>query len=258
MKIGIFASNLKMGVKESIVTSAKLGAEGVQLWNSSRELTPWDLDKTGRADLLHLIKSNGMVVAALCAEFNGGFGNPEVVEERVAKTKEVIAMAPDLEATVISAHVGVIPEDPNDAGRKIMAQAMEEVGQFAEKLGCVFAVETGPEAPELMARFFSSLKTKAMKANYDPANLLMRGYDPIAGVKALKDYIVHCHAKDGARLPDGKREEMPLGKGGVGIPAYIAALREIGYEGFVTVERESGDDREGDIRRAVEYLRTLM
>ena len=37
-----------------------------------------------------------------------------------------------------------------------------------------------------------------------------------------------------------------------------AALREIGYEGYLTIEREAGDTPEEDIRKAVEYLRKLL
>lgn len=258
MKIGIFAANLRMETRGSIITSAKLGAEGVQLWNSSGPLTPWELGKTARADLLHLIKSNGLVVSALCGDFGHGFTNPANVEEIIEKTKQVVDMAPDLETNVITTHIGLIPEDPNHVAWKTMAEALEEVGKYAEDKGCLLATETGPEEPALMVKFLSTLKTSAITVNYDPANLAMNGYHPIAGVETLKDYIVHTHAKDGLRHPDGRPEEKPLGEGAVGLPDYIAALRSIGFDGFVVIERESGEDREGDMRRGVEYLRTLM
>lgn len=257
MKIGIFAANLLMDVKESIRASAQMGADGVQLWNSSGELTPWNLDRTARADLLHFIKSNGLVVSALCGDF-GGFTDPSTVEERVEKTIQVIDLAPDLETNIITTHIGLIPEDPNDVAWRTMSEALEKVGEYAENRECLLATETGPEEPELMAKLFRTLKTEAIDVNYDPANLVLNGYDPIAGVKVLKDYIVHAHAKDALRHPDGSAEEMPLGAGSVGIPDFIAALREISFDGFVTVERETGEDRAGDIRKAVQYLRSLI
>ena len=258
MKIGIFASNLRMEVADSIRASARMGADGVQLWNSSGDLTPENLDRTGRADLLHLIKSSGLVVSALCGDFGHGFTDPAKVEEIVEKTAQVVDMAADLETNIITTHIGVVPEDPGDIAWRTMAEALEEAGKHAENRECLLATETGPEEPELMAKFLSTLKTSAIVVNYDPANLAMRGYDPIAGVETLAGYIVHTHAKDGLRHPDGKPEEKPLGEGAVGIPDFIAALRDIGYDGFVTIERESGDDREGDMRRAVEYLRALI
>ncbi len=50
-------------------------------------------------------------------------------------------------------------------------------------------------------------------------------------------------------------EEVPLGKGGVEWDAYLAALRETGFSGFLTIEREVGDDPEKDIREAVRFLK---
>jgi len=258
MQIGIFAANLLMETRESIRTAARLGADGVQLWNSSGDLTPWELGKTARADLLEFIKSNGLVVSALCGDFGHGFTDPATVEEMIVKTKQVVEMAPDLETNIITTHIGVIPEDPKDKAWRTMEEALEGLGGYAEDLGCVLATETGPEEPELMERFLSTLKTGAIAINYDPANLAMNGYDPIEGVEILAGYIVHTHAKDGIRRPDGKGEEKPLGEGAVGIPEYIATLRKIGYDGFVTIERETGQDPEGDIGKAVQYLRGLI
>jgi len=70
----------------------------------------------------------------------------------------------------------------------------------------------------------------------------------------LKDYIVHTHAKDGKK---GQMKEMPLGEGDVNMAAWVAALDAIGYTGFLTIEREVGDNPLADIKMAISYLRTL-
>lgn len=41
-------------------------------------------------------------------------------------------------------------------------------------------------------------------------------------------------------------------------PAYLSALNDIGYTGYLTIEREVGDDPEGDIRLAVNFLQSLI
>ena len=74
----------------------------------------------------------------------------------------------------------------------------------------------------------------------------------------LKDYIVHTHAKDGVHIaPDGY-EELPLGTGAVPFPKYIAALEEVGYRGFLTIEREAGETPEKDIKIAYDYLKSII
>ena len=119
--------------------------------------------------------------------------------------------------------------------------------------------------------------------NFDPANLVMvTGDDPVQGVRLLKPYIVHTHVKDGIRVrevdprivyrpigfnPMDRQEtavmltggkpykEVPLGEGAVPFDPYFAALEEIGYKGYLTIEREAGDDPEEDIRKAVQFIK---
>ena len=51
---------------------------------------------------------------------------------------------------------------------------------------------------------------------------------------------------------------MPLGEGQVDWNAYLAALRDIGYDGFLTIERETGADPEADIVMAVDFLKARI
>ena len=49
-----------------------------------------------------------------------------------------------------------------------------------------------------------------------------------------------------------------MGEGQVDFPNYLKALDDIGYHGFLTIEREVGEDPEKDIRKAADFLRSLM
>ena len=48
--------------------------------------------------------------------------------------------------------------------------------------------------------------------------------------------------------------ELPLGKGDVDWKNYLLALKKIGYDGFLTIERECGDNPADDIQKAVSFL----
>ena len=52
--------------------------------------------------------------------------------------------------------------------------------------------------------------------------------------------------------------EIPFGEGRVDIAAWIRALRDIGYQGFLTIEREVGENPERDIAQAVRFLREKL
>ena len=102
--------------------------------------------------------------------------------------------------------------------------------------------------------FLQQIDAKGARVNYDPANLCMYGFDQLGGVAVLKDYIAHTHAKDGQK---GVLKEMPLGEGDVNLPAWVAKLDAIGYDGFLTIEREVGENPVADITKAITYLRGL-
>jgi L-ribulose-5-phosphate 3-epimerase len=257
LKIGILTSCFGLPARKGIETAAELGAEGIQLFTTSGELDPQALDASARDELRSLISSLDLELAALCGDFGGGgFTDASTVAWRIERTREVIDLAVDLGTRVVTTHIGVVPENEAAPEWGTMREALEEVGAYAEEKGRVLATETGPESPALLRQFLDSLRTRAVGVNYDPANLVMAGFDHLSGVEILADCIVHTHAKDGLRPPEGPRE-VPLGEGQVNFPEYLQRLQAGGYEGFLTVEREGGEDRVGDIRRAVEFLRRV-
>ena len=154
-----------------------------------------------------------------------------------------------------------------------MQEACFELSRYADSIGAHFAIETGPETSAVLKEFLDSLGSTGVGVNLDPANLVMvTGDDPAGAVYNLQKYIVHTHAKDGKQIffkdPEiiyGLKKdviitedsflEVPLGEGQVDWTKYLAALEDIGYKGFLTIEREVGDDPEKDIRKAVEFLK---
>ena len=255
LKIGVMIESFRMGVKPGIRKAAEIGADGFQIYVVAGEMAPWNLTGTGRRDFKKLVEGLGLTVSALCGDFGAGYTDPAQVEEAVDKTRQVLDLSANLEVPIVTTHVGVIPEDENDQAWMVMKDAMTNLAGYADKLGSCLATETGPEAPLLMRRFIDEVGSPGLKVNYDPANLVMRGFDHIAGVGELADLIVHTHAKDALRKPDGSAGEVPLGEGHVKWVEYLAVLDAAGYDGFHTIEREVGDDPVGDIVKAVQFLR---
>jgi len=258
LKVGVMIESFRLGVKGGIRKASELKADGFQIYVTGGEMAPWNLSKTGRRDFMHFVKGQGLVVSALCGDFGGGgFAKKESLDERVEKTKQVLDLSRDLGVRVVTTHIGTVPTDLKDPVVGMMRSAVEEVGAYAEKVGSVLASETGPESGKHMAEFLRTLKSGAVKVNYDPANLVMMGFDHVAGVRDLAPYIVHTHAKDGVRTADGGHKEVPLGKGGVKWDEYLAAMEEVGYRGFYTIEREVGEDPVKDVAEAIEFLRAF-
>jgi len=263
-KIGIIIDSLQMGVKPGIRKAAKLGADGFQIYCTKGEMAPENIDREEREDFKKFVKDLGLEISALCGDLNKGFLDPEANKTVVPRSREFIDLAVDLGTQVVTTHIGVLPDDENSPEWKTGLEAVSELSQYAESRGCYFASETGPEPPVLLKTFLDRIDTSGIKVNYDPANFVMLGpFDHIGGVSVLKDYIVHTHAKDGVCLKQGEEGErntfleVPLGRGGVAFEYYLKALDEIGYDGFLTIEREVGDDPAADIAQAMQFLRSF-
>ena len=272
--IGVIIESFRTDTRTAILEAAKLGAQGIQMYSSRGENTPENLTPAKRRELLDFVKSNGLRFSALCGDLGKGFGHKELNPELIEKSKRILDLAKDLETDVVTTHIGVVPEDPTVERYGIMQEACFELSRYADSLGAHFAIETGPETSDVLKKFLDGLHSTGVAVNLDPANLVMVvGDDPVKAVHTLKDYIVHTHAKDGIMLqrtnpeyiyrvtpmPENVKDvkffqEVPLGEGGVNFKTYLQALEEIGYRGFLTIEREAGNDPAADIRTAMRHL----
>ncbi len=266
--IGSIIDSFKLPTKEAIAAAAKVGATGIQMYAVAGATSPEELNSTKRKELLQYVKDNGLCFSALCGDLGKGFTNPELNPELIEKSKRILDLAKDLETDIVTTHIGKVPDDKEEDTYKIMQEACFELSRYADSIGSHFAIETGPERSFLLKQFLDTLGSTGVAVNFDPANLIMTSADdPVQGVYNLKDYIVHTHAKDGLRygypVPKtvSKRpyyKEVPLGTGAVPFPEYLKALDDIGYKGFLTIEREVGDNPAADIQMAHDYLKKLI
>lgn len=275
--IGILMESLKESDKDAIASAAAMGVKGLQLYATKGDHSPEEMNSARRKELLDMMKSNGLVFSALCGDLGEGFWRPERNPILIEKSKRIIDMALELETNIVTTHIGVVPADPNHDRYKIMQEACYELSRYADSLNAHFAIETGPETSLVLKNFLDSLGSTGVAVNLDPANLVMvTGDDPVQAVYNLKDYIVHTHAKDGIKLFDVNPEiiyrvikderevkdrpfkEVPLGEGKVDFDNYLKALEDIGYTGYLTIEREVGDNPKLDIQNAVKFLENKL
>lgn len=280
MKIGVITDCFKLPLNESLRLAGKLGFDGVQIYATTGEFSPEALTAERKAEIKTILSEQKLEISALCGDMGGyGFQIAEDNPLRIEKTKAIIDLAEEFGVSVITTHIGVIPDDKSDPRYAVLLDALTACGEYAKTKGVTLAIETGPEtAPTLLA--FLKDTNGGVGVNLDPANFVMvTGQDPVEAVKLLGEYIVHTHVKDGVMLKktdpkiiydhfaEGGIEalnvadfflETPLGEGNVDFESYIAELRLAGFDGYLTVERETGADPVSDIKLAKATVEKLI
>ena len=280
MKIGVITDCFKKSHKEGVELAKKLNLDGVQIYATYGSFTP-DMPVEQKAEFKDLLAKSGLKVSALCGDMGGyGFEIEADNGERVAKTKKIIDLAVEFGAKAVTTHIGVIPEDKSHPRYAVMLAALTECGLYAMEKGVTLAIETGPEKATVLKAFIEDTKG-GVGVNLDPANFTMvTGQDAVEAVYLLKDHIVHTHLKDGKMLDKNQNPadvyhafavggvdalnackgfaELPLGDGDVDWDNYLKALKDIGYDGFLTIERECGEDPVQDIFKAADFVREKL
>lgn len=280
MKIGVITDCFKLPLDESIKLAGKLGFDGIQIYATTGEFSPEVLTAERKSEVRSLLMENHLEISALCGDMGGyGFQIESDNAERIQKTKRIIDLAEEFEVGVITTHIGVIPENKDNPRYSVMLDAMCKCGEYAADKKITLAIETGPEKASTLLSFLQDTNG-GIGVNLDPANFVMvTGQDPVEAVQILGKYIVHTHAKDGVMLKQTDPEiiydcfakggiealnvadyflETPLGDGDVDYAKYINALRGIGYDGYLTIERETGENPVSDIQKSLNTLRNII
>ena len=280
-KIGVMVDSFRLPIPDGVRKARELGADGIQVYVVEGDMSAEALDANRRRQFRQLVRDAGLEISALCGDLGGhGFQIEAENPVKISRSKAIVDLAVDLGTRVVTTHIGVVPPDRNSAVYRNQLKVCRDLGQYAASRGVAFAIETGPEQAARLAAFLDEVNSPGVGVNLDPANLIMvLNDDPVQAVYTLKKHIVHTHAKDGvqykpcdpvqvyAAFAEGGVEglnigelfnELPLGEGKVDWDRYLAALSEVGYRGYLTIEREVGANPEADIRTAVNFLKAKI
>ena len=236
-----------------------------------------ELDEAAAADWTAAIEQEHFAVVSVIASYNGesyadiptvertvGFIPESTRAEREQRTKDVSDFAAMLGVRSIGCHVGFVPEDKNHPNYIAVREVVRRICDHAAHHLQTFALETGQEPADTLLSFIEDVGRPNLGINFDPANMILYGTgDPIEALKVLGKHVLSVHCKDGdwpdKSKPGSLGSERPLGKGSVGIPNFIGALKSIGFHGALNIEREAEnqDERIRDIRAAVPFVRAL-
>lgn len=265
---GIFTS-IDEGLGAGLDSVKELGVATVHLHAPGRDFRT--AEKT--AAIKDQFAAAGIEISVVFAGFpDEDYTTPETtqqtvglvpLERRARRLEETLAIA-DFAAVLgvdaVGMHLGFVPE----ASAPDFATVVEVARTVCDHCwghGQYFHLETGQETADELLAFIGAVDRENLAVNFDPANMILyQAGPPLEALDRVGRFVRSVHCKDAAieRRPGQPwSEDAPLGQGDVDIRAFLLKLRDLGYEGPLTIEREFSPDQVGDIRAALQLLTDL-
>lgn len=137
--------------------------------------------------------------------------------------------------------------------------SIRQCTKIAESYGIKFAIEGHPHVivgtTDAFLRLFDQIDSEYLGVNYDTGHqYTQREYPPIS-FKKLGSKIFHIHARDTDGLISNN---LPIGQGILDWEEIISVLKNIGYDGFLSLELGQYREAKKYNKESLDYLRNLL
>lgn len=256
LRMAVATRAFQEALKPSVVTASEMGAQGVQ-FDLRNEVRPGELSETGRKQLLHYLEEMNLQVASTMFPTRRTFYDLEELDARLAATRQAMEFTFALKASVMTLRVGRIPGEAEAEEYQILRQVLNDLARHGNRVGVTLAITPTKDEPAKLLQLMNEVTQGPVGINFDPGAIVMAGQNPARALEQFQAHLVHVMVRDGIRDMDGSGLEVPVGRGEVAWEEVLALLDEAEYKHWLTVDRTQGNDRIGDIERAMKYLRNV-
>ncbi|RLG67119.1 hypothetical protein DRN93_05080 [archaeon] len=253
-------------IEEVIRSAAEVGYEAVEIRGAAPHLTPQTTDDEARR-IREIAENYGIKIAAI-GTYTGRYGikNEKECEETFNHFKRFVELADILGAEVIRHGPGGPPPYLSKPYHWLKeAEWMKRACEFAENYGKKVAMEIHHngliEDATCALIFLSMVEMPNLGVLYDPGNMFLAAVDyEWKSIHSLRGKIFHVHIKDEAYVDAGITTTVRigeisfkgtlLGEGMVNYREVLKELRNIGYDGYLSIETHT---KEYDSRYIIEH-----
>jgi sugar phosphate isomerase/epimerase len=208
-----------------------------------------------------LLEKNGLRASGLSAHCP--LMRPEI---SVPYLQKAIRFAAAIGASVVNTDEGIRPSWLSDDDLwPVMRYTLTSALRIAEVYGVYIGIEPHQSISKTTAgllRIGSLVDSPFLKFNYDTGNAFLAGEDPYEGLKAVRDRLIHLHAKDiafsHAEAERGKVTGTPVGcacgDGVIDWARVIGLLNEVNWNGVLSCECGTSEQA----KRSLEHLESLI
>lgn len=247
MKLGIINSAFdQAGVDTAtgLEHIARIGFDSVDVFTEAMTIEQSEIDlirNACQANSLPIVST--VVVSAGLIDFN-----EPVRQFHLQRTKKFLDLAKTFQSKnlllVIGEYIWQREVIPPEAQWEWGVECLRELGEYAGERDLDIALELEPfrlsllnSVPE-MARFIDDVGMDNVKANIDVSHLVLSDTSP-ADLELLRDKATHVHISD----CDGKvHGDLPPGRGVVKFAPFLQAIKDLDFEGAVSIELEYSPD----------------
>ena len=260
LELGMISSTwigTKIGLEEGIRKAKEIGFDTYDVFED-----PLDIDDDTRALIKRTAEEVGLPIrSVVCVAFGVVDFNPSVRRFTLDRIKAYVDQGAYFGARNVLLVVGEYYWDgevfPRPAVWEMAKQMVTEAGEYARSKGLEIVLELEPFTEALLkdvdelVRFVREIDHPAVRANADISHLHL-SHASFEDVAKLTGLIGHIHLSD----CDGKvHGDLPAGRGVTPIKEYLAAIRDTGYDGTVSIELEYSPDPEKIVEWAEEAYR---
>jgi sugar phosphate isomerase/epimerase len=275
LKLGVAAEPFGVPFRQAAAAAAKLGCHGLAV-DATGELAPDRLGDTARREIRTLLKGYSLELAAVRVPLRRGLDVTEDQQARLEYVTKAMRLAVDLGPRLVTVPCPAIPAgvssvagvtDPgstagvSDPGYRKKADTLRDalaaLASAGDRLGVHVCLEAGLDTAEALGDYLGTFDTGFLGVAFDPVNFLANGHKPLESLAKLIGRVRVIHARD-ARASAGGPREVAVGAGDVDWTTLVATLDAGGYSGFLVVDRQTGDNRPGDLAVGVKFLRRFL
>lgn len=254
LRLGIVLETTGLPIRRGLAAAAGLTVHGVQI-DATGSLAPEQFTATGRREFGTILRAHNLEVSALNCPLRHGLDVVADSQQRIDHVRDVMRLASDLGCRNVIVALPTPPAGPRAAA---LGEALRALGAHGDRIGTRLALGIGRDAGDGVRGYLSAFDTGTLGVNFDPADVVLAGSDPIAGLAALADRVIHTRARDVRTAAGGGGREVPIGSGEVDWGAYLAALVSVEYQGYLVVDREPGAGRFADVAGGVQFLKRFV
>jgi sugar phosphate isomerase/epimerase len=274
-----FSTNayLKFSFADAVARLAAIGYRGVEIMADVPHAWPACLLEEQKQAIRDVLARHRLAISNVNAFMMNAISDPRQKywhpswiepdrhyrQVRIDHTRRSLTLARELGAPCITTEPGgpVAPGESWSAALKLFVEGLKPVAEHAEKEGVLLLVEPEPgllvETADQFLELMQYLDSPAIGLNFDIGHFYCVGDEPAPTVRRLASHIRHIHLEDIAATR--VHAHLVPGEGAIDFPATLQAVRNIGYQGWITIELYPYiDDPDTAARTALERISKLV